>query len=136
MFLVVIGSLISCDVGPQKIRIGEDVCSFCRMSIADNRFGAEIVTKKGKIYKFDDTHCLTGFIKANTINNQEIKNTYLVDFNEPHELIEASQVLLLKSSQLRSPMGGNIAAFSSQNQLNIATVKLSGVQVTLEGVLK
>jgi len=40
VFLVVIVGLTSCTVGPQKIRIGKDVCSFCKMSIADNRFGA------------------------------------------------------------------------------------------------
>jgi len=85
---------------------------------------------------FDDTHCLSGFIKANTIDNKEIKNTYFVDFNEPHGLIESGEAFLMKSTQLRSPMGGNIAAFSSQNQLNDASGKLSGEQVTLEGISK
>jgi len=136
VFLIIIIGLTSCTVGPQKIRIGKDVCSFCKMSIADNRFGAEVITKKGKVYMFDDTHCLSGFIKANTIDNKEIKNTYFVDFNEPHDLIESGQAFLMKSTQLRSPMGGNIAAFSSQNQLNDASGKLSGEQVTLEGISK
>ncbi|MEJ5964174.1 nitrous oxide reductase accessory protein NosL [Pedobacter immunditicola] len=136
IFMIVVLSLTSCTVGPQKIKIGVDVCSSCRMSIADNRFGAEIVTKKGKVYIFDDIHCLTGFMKANTIDNKEIKNTYFVDFNEPHDLIESGQAFLMKSTQLRSPMGGNIAAFSSQDQLNAASGKLSGEQVTLEGITK
>ncbi len=136
IFVVIIIGLTSCTVGPQKIKIGKDVCSFCKMSVADNRFGAEIVTKKGKVYIFDDTHCLIGFMKANTIDNKEIKSTYFTDFNEPHDLIESGQALLLKSTQLRSPMGGNIAAFSSQNQLNETSGKLMGEQVTLEGILK
>jgi copper chaperone NosL len=136
IFLVVIFGLTSCTVGPQKIRIGEDACSFCKMSVADNRFGAEIVTKKGKVYIFDDTHCLSGFLKANTIDHKEIKNTYFTDFNEPHDLIESGQAFLMKSPQLRSPMSGNIAAFSSQDQLNAASGKLSGEQVTWEGISK
>ena len=136
VFLVIIVNLTSCTVGPKKIRIGEDVCSYCKMSIADNRFGAEIVTKKGKVYMFDDTHCLSAFLKANTVDHQEIKNTYFVDFNEPHDLILSDQVFLMKSTQLRSPMGDNIAAFSSQDQLKAASGRLSGEQVTWEGVSK
>ena len=134
IILLLFTGLTSCTVGPQKIRIGKDVCSFCKMSIVDNRFGAEIITKKGKAYIFDDTHCLSGFVKGNTIDDQEIKQTYFVEFNEPHDLIEAGQAFLMKSQKLRSPMGGNIAAFSNQNQLNTAIGDLSGEQVTWEGI--
>ncbi|MBG6235383.1 copper chaperone NosL [Pedobacter sp. CAN_A7] len=136
VFLLAMLGLSSCTTGPQKIKVGEDACSFCKMSIADNRFGAEIITKKGKVYKFDDTHCLTGFHESNTINNEDIKNVYLVDFNAPHDLIPSEQIFLLKSSQLRSPMGGNVAAFSSEPQLKAATAKFAGEQLTMEGILK
>ena len=49
-------SLSSCSTAPQPIRIGQDNCDFCKMTISDNRFGAEIITKKGKVYIFDDEH--------------------------------------------------------------------------------
>ncbi|MEO6948316.1 MAG: nitrous oxide reductase accessory protein NosL, partial [Ginsengibacter sp.] len=101
----------SCESGPQPITLGKDACTFCKMSIADNHFGAEIITKKGKIYKFDDTHCVLGFMKANTINNNDIKETWLVNYLEPHNFIAAQSAFLLESSELHSPMGGNIAAF-------------------------
>ena len=68
---------MSCNSGPQPIKLGQDACSFCKMSIADNHFGAEIMTKKGKVYKFDDMHCIAGFMKANTIDNNDIKETGL-----------------------------------------------------------
>ncbi len=45
-------STMGCNTEPQPIKIGEDACSFCKMSIADNRYGAEIITKKGKVFKF------------------------------------------------------------------------------------
>ena len=28
------------------------------MKIADGKFGAELITTKGRIYKFDDIHCM------------------------------------------------------------------------------
>ena len=116
----------SCESGPQPITLGKDACTFCKMSIADNHFGAEIITKKGKIYKFDDTHCVLGFMKANTINNNDIKETWLVNYLEPHNFIAAQSAFLLESSELHSPMGGNIAAFENQGKLDEASKTIQG----------
>jgi len=129
-------ALISCSSGPQPIQLGKDACSFCKMSIADKHFGAEIVTKKGKVYKFDDMHCILGFMKSNTINNKDIKETWLINFDEPHNFISAEKAFLLKSSDLHSPMGGNIANFSDENQLKKAAKKFSGEQLSWNTLLK
>ena len=121
--------LASCSTGPEPIKLGADACSFCKMSIADNKFGAEIVTKKGKIYKFDDIHCLAEFQKSKAIDNAGIKQTYLVGFNDPHDFIEAPKAFLFKSDELRSPMGGNIAAFPDLKSLDDAAQKMKGEKV-------
>jgi copper chaperone NosL len=128
-------TMMSCNTSPQAIKPGVDACSFCKMTIADNRFGAEIITKKGKVYKFDDMHCLLGFRKANTINNNDIKTTYLINFDEPHNFIEAPKAFLLKSNELRSPMGGNIASFSNENKLKEGIQKFKGEQVAWEALV-
>lgn len=118
--------LLSCNSGPQPIKLGQDACSFCKMSIADNHFGVEIITKKGKVFKFDDTHCALGFMKANTINNSDIKETWLVNFEEPHNFIDAQKAFLLKSSELHSPMGGNVASFVDENKRKDAMQNIKG----------
>lgn len=123
---VMMFTLVSCNSGPQPIKLGQDACSFCKMSIADNRFGAEIITKKGKVYKFDDVHCILGFMKANTINNDDIKETWLINFDEPHNFIDAQKAFLLKSSELHSPMGGNVASFTDENKLKEAVQNIKG----------
>jgi len=129
-------AIISCNSGPAPIQLGKDACSFCKMSIADQHFGAEIVTKKGKVYKFDDMHCILGFIKSNTINNSDIKETWLVNFDEPHNFIPAEKAFLLKSNDLHSPMGGNIANFSDETQLKEAAKKFPGEQLSWNDLLK
>ena len=118
--------LSSCDSGPQPITLGKDACTYCKMSIADNHFGAEIITKKGKVYKFDDTHCILAFMKENTINNNDIKETWLVNYAEPHNFIAAEKATLLESSELHSPMGGNAAAFENKEKLEEISNKLQG----------
>jgi copper chaperone NosL len=127
--------LPSCSEGPQPIKIGADACSFCKMSIADNRFGGEIITKKGKIFKFDDMHCLLQFRKENVINLEDIKAIYLVNFDEPHNFIEAPMASLLKSNQLRSPMGGNVAVFSSEAKLKKAAAQFQGDETTWSALI-
>ena len=42
-----------CSLEPKPIEYGEDQCDACKMRISDSRFGAELVTTKGKIYKYD-----------------------------------------------------------------------------------
>lgn len=127
--------LISCKVEPQPIQIGKDACSFCKMGVMDKRYGAELITKKGKIYKFDDLHCLLAFVKDASVRTEQVRQMYLVDFLEPHGFIELEQAFLYKSELMRSPMGSNIAAFLSMEQLKKTTALIPGEMVPLNSLL-
>jgi copper chaperone NosL len=54
----------SCTVKPEPIQYGEDNCVLCQMTIMDHRYGTEVVTDKGKVYKFDSVECLVEFIEC------------------------------------------------------------------------
>lgn len=123
--------IMSCNSGPQPIKLGNDACDYCKMTIAGRNFGAEIITKTGKVYKFDDIHCFASFRNKN-IDSNIIKHVYFVNFLEPHNLIDADSAFLLKSKALHSPMGGNTAAFESQENLKIAQQKMPGNEITLQ----
>ena len=127
---LLIFGLISCNSGPQPIRLGQDACSFCKMSIADNHFGAEIITKKGKIYKFDDMHCIKGFIKSNEVAGSDIKDIWLVNYAEPHNFIPAGKAFLLRSPELHSPMGANVANFDEESKLKDVMKTTNGEELT------
>lgn len=133
-FLLVLFS--SCNSEPQPIKIGADACSFCKMTITDNRFGGEIITKKGKTYKFDDMHCILSFKKSNALNREEIKHIYFVKFDGTHNLIEASKAYLLKSEAFHTPMAGNIAAFENEQSLNHTAQKFKGATLNWNNLLK
>lgn len=113
----VIGGLMlglqSCSTGPAPIRYGQDACDFCKMGFSDKRFGAEIVTKKGKVFKYDDVHCLLAALKA---GGQEIGGIYLLDFTDG-QWIKAEDSRLLHSTAFHSPMGSDIAAFADSVHL-------------------
>ncbi len=107
----------SCDKAPDPILLGKDNCYSCKMTISSEKFGAEIVTVKGKTYKFDDSKCLLSFLGSGYVARADIHETYLTDFCEPHSLLPVTNCKLLKSVELRGPMGGDIAAFSHADSL-------------------
>ena len=121
--------IVSCNTAPEPIKVGADNCTFCKMTISDARYGAEIVTKKGKTYKFDDAHCVLTYLK-NMADNKEVSDVYFTDFDGKHELIAASQALFLKSDQLNSPMGGNVAAFSDKQPLQKVSEQFKGTELS------
>lgn len=129
MILFAAINLLSCNTAPEPLKLGVDNCYFCKMTISDAKFGAEIITNKGKLFKFDDVHCLTGYLKTNDLQQAAIKDIYITDFSGNHNLINIKQALLLKSDALRSPMGGNIAAFENTDSLKFVQQRYNGVVV-------
>lgn len=108
----------SCNNGPEIIVTGKDHCDFCKMTVSDPRFGAEIVTKKGKVFKFDDAHCILSFLQKGDFDRSQVKDIYFRDFSGDHSLIKTNKAFFLESEDLKSPMEGNIAAFSNRDSLD------------------
>ncbi|MBL0183409.1 MAG: nitrous oxide reductase accessory protein NosL [Chitinophagaceae bacterium] len=117
--------LTSCSTGPQAITPGVDNCYFCKMTVSDTRFGAEVVTK-GRIYKFDDMHCLLSFLRSSMIEKEQVKDVYVTNYSGDHQLINAQDAMMLKSDELRSPMGGNMAAFNNNDSMAAVMKKFPG----------
>lgn len=119
-------SLSSCNVKPQPVVLNTDICDHCRMTISDLKFGGELLTKKGKVYKFDDAKCLQDFLKAGTVKRDNLHSIYLLDHTGNGSLIESSKAILLRSSEFRSPMGGDLAAFKSKEEAENAQKTFNG----------
>lgn len=54
--------LTSCSNKIQDINYGSDSCDFCSMGIVDQGHASQLVTTKGKNFKFDAIECMTHFI--------------------------------------------------------------------------
>jgi copper chaperone NosL len=103
--------LVSCSTQPEPLRIGKDTCHLCKMGIADSRFGGEVISKKGKIFKFDDIGCMARFIKSGGIAQKDIAQTVVVNYEKQNDFIEAANAVLITGDAVKSPMGSNVAAF-------------------------
>lgn len=128
IIILLLGSVLftSCNSSPTPIALGVDNCSYCKMPFSDARFGAELITSKGKIYKFDDAHCLFSFINESKNKSEKNRRIYFIDFSGKHEILPAKNAIYLKSDALRTPMNGNVAAFGSEDSLQVAIQKFPG----------
>lgn len=98
--------------GPVAIDYNKDACASCKMSISESRFAAELMTKKGRVYKFDDISCMLEYISK---ENVDAKNYYIGNYMKDGEWIEAATAFYVRHEEIRSPMGGNTAAFDTKN---------------------
>ena len=126
-------SLTSCDIKPEPISYNHDECAYCKMKISDVRFGAEMVTSKGKIYKYDSAECLVRTYIEN--NNPDYKFVIVTDYARPHTLIDASTTTYLISENQPSPMGGNLSAYEHKNHGEMAMDEKSGKLITFQELL-
>ena len=135
LLLVFLGiSLAGCSPdGPVPIRLNQDPCDFCRMTIADGRFASEIITQKGRVFKFDDLHCLSAYIKEQA---PEIKQVYINDYSQNNKLIDATAAFFVQSEAINSPMGGKTAAFEDQTAARQFANKLETSLLNWDTVLK
>lgn len=107
--------LTSCSVQPEPFKYGTDVCHTCKMGIADIKFGTEIVTKKGKLYKFDDIGCMVRYLKSGAIEQKNITQTVVINFEKKDDFLDVNKAVFAISDEIRSPMNFNTAAFAGSD---------------------
>ena len=106
--------LLSCQIEAEEINYGSDACHFCKMTIVDAQHAAQIVTKKGKSYKYDAVECLLSDLPDR--KQQELGLIMVNDYNQPGIQISAVEATFLISEAMPSPMGANLSAFSSASK--------------------
>jgi copper chaperone NosL len=119
----------SCSTGPQPINYGKDACDFCKMNIVDEKFAVQCLNINGKSFRFDDVHCLVGFMDGGSLPKEKLASVYFADNNKKDNWIKSDIALLLQSDSLRSPMGGNIIAFDSEQARDEAMKQFNGKQL-------
>lgn len=119
--------LASCTVEPEPLQYGQDACHTCKMTLMDRKFGAELVTTKGKVYKFDDVNCMLTFYHSGELEHRDFAYKLVTDFSHPAKLIEAADAFYLKSPAIKSPMASQIAAFQEKASMDEVKKEAKGI---------
>lgn len=106
----------ACQPEPKPIQYGEAACDYCRMGIVDERFGCELVSTKGKAYFFDALECQIQYRLEHS--DMEWSHSVSSTFNEPEVLLPTTSLYILRSSNMPSPMGMYLNAFSNETYAN------------------
>lgn len=129
--LIIAGSLITlgacAEKGPQEISVGKDQCDNCKMTISEPKYATQLLTEKGRVYKFDDISCLQDYEISNSETTGNAK-TYVADFPSG-EFFETQTATLIKGGEIKSPMGGNTQAFKDKATAEKAAADLGATLV-------
>ena len=104
---------VSCTVKPDKIVYGKDACYYCKMNIVDKNHAAQLVTKKGKQYKYDAVECFLNDLALR--DTTKLKFFLVTDYITPEKLVDATSATFIISEMIQSPMGENLASFETKD---------------------
>jgi copper chaperone NosL len=131
--LTLLLTFFSCNISPKPIDYGNDGCHYCKMIIVDKIHAAEVVTKKGKVYKFDASECMVNFLKE--FDNSKVELLLANNYNVPEELIDATKATFLISENVPSPMGAFLSAFKTKEEAQKIQSNKEGELFTWEELL-
>ena len=105
--------LVSCSYEPEPLEMGKDVCAHCKMTIVDPKWGAELVTNTGKIFKYDVVECM--ILHKKTLDQSKIHSIWTIDFLQNDKFIKAEDAIYVRSQEFNSPMGLNAVSLSNKD---------------------
>ncbi len=120
-------AVYGCSTNPEPLLYGKDACYACKMTLVDNRFGAELVTRKGKVYKFDDLNCMLSFYHSGQEEPGDFVHRLVVNHEKPGEFINADEAFYLKSKAFRTPMASEVAAFGTYDRVMVSKRQTGGI---------
>ncbi|TDN83857.1 copper chaperone NosL [Salegentibacter sp. 24] len=114
--LAIIGLIFlcsACSFQPEPINYGVDNCHFCQMTIVDQAFAAQLVTDKGKQYKYDAIECM-----VHDIFQKDYQTSFILvaNYDKPGNMLPVTEAGFVQHDSLRSPMGANLAAVKKQSR--------------------
>jgi copper chaperone NosL len=124
---------LSCAPGvPDAILYGVDACAYCRMQISDQRFGAVLVTAKGRTVKFDSIDCLIAYFhRASAEREGGGATVWVSDFRNPGTLLRADTARFINLGPGRTPMGrerGWAAVATARDAAALGVIDISEIK--------
>lgn len=120
--------------GPRALVAGEDACAYCRMTIDDVRFGALVLTARGRLVTFDSIECAAAYVSALTAADAP-RAVWVANFEHPAQWVDATRARFLHGSTLHSPMGRELAAFAADAGGEALQQQYGGRAITWRDVL-
>jgi copper chaperone NosL len=125
--------LAGCNPVPEPFVFGSDQDAFCRMTISEPEFAAQLVTRTGRAYKFDSIECMRGFLAVGSVPSEDIHGLWVTDAAS-RTLIPVDEATFVRSTGVRSPMGGGLIAFLDASEAESLAAESGGRVIAWAGL--
>ena len=107
--------------GPEEIAVGKDQCENCKMTITEAKYATQLITEKGRVFKFDDIKCMQDYAVSN--KDASTAKTYVADFPSG-QFFDSSTATFITGGTIKSPMNGNTQAYKDKAAAEKAAAEL------------
>ena len=126
---------------PAELRLGEDACAECRMLISDVRYAAQRVSREGAVEFFDDAGCLLASVRPRiesgagsepvegrgpSRDGESDPRGVFVVTGDDATWTRADLAYVVQSTDITSPMGHGLLAFSSRDAAEAEAARHAG----------
>jgi copper chaperone NosL len=111
---------------PQPIHYDSDACDHCRMTISTPVFATQLVTRTGKVYRFDDPQCVVDFLSSGRVTASEVHSIWANDHASPDTRVRVEDAVFVASDRIRAPMNGHLAVFASEKEAKAFQASVGG----------
>lgn len=116
---------------PADIRLGEDACAHCRMTIVSEQTAAQIIAPGADPIMFDDVGCLRNYLADTPPGERAV--VFVAD-HLTGEWIEARQAVFTKTA-VRTPMSSGLLAHADGRSRDADAATSNGTPIATDVVL-
>lgn len=117
---------------PADVRIGEDACAHCRMTIISLATAAQVAAPGAEPLLFDELACLRDYLAAKPLDPEAL--VFVAD-HRTGEWIEAT-LATFTQTRARTPMGSGLLAHASAEGRDQDPEARQGAPVAVEAILR
>ena len=120
--------------GPRPVVLGSEACQHCHMTVADDRFIAQLVTSTGKVLIYDDPGCLATALRDGVVADDRVRSLWVTDYLDPATLLDAEEAWFVQSDAVHTPMASGLVAVTSRTQADSLAAVLNGTVLRWDAV--
>lgn len=122
-------ALAACSAGPPQPAVLDtknEACQWCRMTVSDARFAAQIVAPGEEPRFFDDAGCLAGYLKAHPPAARAV--AYVAD-HRTKAWVRATDAVYTRAAGLETPMASHVLAHADAASRDLDPAAAAGAAV-------
>lgn len=96
--------------GPAPVDTKNDACAWCRMSVSDLRFAAQLTAPGHEPKLFDDAGCLRDWLKE---PREAAEWTAWLSDHRTKEWVKAADAVVVRDPAIQTPMDSGLVAWAS-----------------------